>query len=703
MAAEALPMSSHSEDATTAPARARLAGSLRWPVVAIPGLTLDTLGGYLASLGLVRIATRHWPQLRACWRDESFAILNGPKALAELLANLKATAANRAWTPYERNWKSAQESDTKAKTTVKASLWRSQADETEVALFDAHLVLGGRRSFNPLLGHGGSTGRRSFADGWLEATAALANPKVLEDVSAALAGCPQAGLDKYNAGSWFSAANKAYNSGTNPYREGQVSPWAMALACEGLVFFRGGTSRQLGSRRQAGGAFPFVLAAAAAEDKAASGKGLGEVWAPVWARPMSVSEIEIMFSRGRAAVGGRGATTPAAFSAAIMQRGVDAGMVEFRRYVLEHTTSQNAFESRLASVVAVRARGGAGQEVAVTAALRLRDGLPKDTKKVFVGRQGLIDRTLVSFAERRDAAAARGLVDALVQSLGAADRNSAQREHVKDFQLLPGPWMAALTGEHETASPEIRVALAIASISPAPVRQGAKPTTAAFLAYWLGVAQSGRQWAMPKSVPFRRVWGGGNFIADAGAVLQRRLREVDPQAAPPFKGRSRVGLNDVEALLDDRLDTGEINRWAMRFSLFATGGWPPLSAWNPGAWPNPRRPLSPSLALYVLLKPCFDAQIAEAVGVKTPVRAGSASAIAALLARSDCAGAVQSAKRTLRAAGLDLADGEAGYATADPARLLASLLVPVHAHEIARPFRRWLSPARLDPGKEIEL
>ncbi len=65
-------------------------------------------------------------------------------------------------------------------------------------------------------------------------------------------------MEKLNAASWFSDANKLYNCGQKPYREGVVSPWAMALACEGLPFFAGAVSRRLGSRARAVGALPFV-------------------------------------------------------------------------------------------------------------------------------------------------------------------------------------------------------------------------------------------------------------------------------------------------------------------------------------------------------------------------------------------------------------------------------------------------------------
>ncbi len=38
--------------------------AIRLPVVPIPGLTPDSLGNYLASLGLLRVLAHEWPQVR---------------------------------------------------------------------------------------------------------------------------------------------------------------------------------------------------------------------------------------------------------------------------------------------------------------------------------------------------------------------------------------------------------------------------------------------------------------------------------------------------------------------------------------------------------------------------------------------------------------------------------------------------------------
>jgi len=39
------------------------------PAIALPGLRPDSLGNYLASLGLLRLLAREWPEVRIAWKD----------------------------------------------------------------------------------------------------------------------------------------------------------------------------------------------------------------------------------------------------------------------------------------------------------------------------------------------------------------------------------------------------------------------------------------------------------------------------------------------------------------------------------------------------------------------------------------------------------------------------------------------------------
>jgi len=451
---------------------------VKWRVLQVPGLVPDSIGNYLASIGLLVLAERKWTGIRGCWRCDQFLLVNGPADFTSLVAFLVSIAESNGWSDYGRNWGAEQKADTKAKNTETTGQWRSlEAKELELPLFHSHLALGERLSFNPLFGSGGNAGRRDFATGWKKAVSLLAKAKgktkelLEDDLSSFLAGGSCNHLDDYSAGSWFSSANKIYNSGTKrPFRNGQVTPWAMALACESFRLLMGGTSRQLGSYRATTGAFPFVTTAAAPESAGEAGRSIGELWLPIWSRPTSVVEAATLFNRGRAEIRGRGAITAPAFSVAILQRGVDAGITEFRRFALFHTTSENTFESCLAVVVPAMKSADSALAVALDVALDLRDSLPRDWKKgkrwIYAGLRGPLDRALIELSACPGPAAKRSLVDALVVALRAVDRNRSHRKHNVRFRLLPAAWTDSLIGEHDEITPEIRLAYAIASIRP---------------------------------------------------------------------------------------------------------------------------------------------------------------------------------------------------------------------------------------------
>ena len=691
---------------------------VKWRVLQVPGLVPDSIGNYLASIGLLVLAERKWTGIRGCWRCDQFLLVNGPADFTSLVAFLVSIAESNGWSDYGRNWGAEQKADTKAKNTETTGQWRSlEAKELELPLFHSHLALGERLSFNPLFGSGGNAGRRDFATGWKKAVTLLAKAKgktkeVLEDdLSSFLAGGSCNHLDDYSAGSWFSSANKIYNSGTKrPFRNGQVTPWAMALACESFRLLMGGTSRQLGSYRAATGAFPFVTTAAAPERAGEAGRSIGELWLPIWSRPTSVVEAATLFSRGRAEIRGRGAITAPAFSVAILQRGVDAGITEFRRFALFHTTSENTFESCLAVVVPAMKSADSALAVALDVALDLRDSLPRDWKKgkrwIYAGLRGPLDRVLIELSACPDPAAKRSLVDALVVALRAVDRNRSHRKHNVRFRLLPGAWTDSLVGEHDEITPEIRLAYAIASIRPSHTIPPSRNSeiTAPILAYWLGAENQGNWWAIPERVPLRRVWGAGEFAANIGAILRRRLVEERPDADPPFDGRLHVGLADIESLLLRQLDEAELTRWFFRFSLFSGQGASSL-AWAQRLRPGRRiEVVSPSTALFALFKPMFDGRLIRhgSIGASRTVKVGTLSRIAALLFRSDVSSAVEAARNAYHAVGVELGDFDCQFEAQNPSHLLASLMTPVRNNEVAQAFGRWRLPAKSKSRKETQ-
>jgi CRISPR-associated protein Csx17 len=156
---------------------------VRLSVIALPGLSPDSLGNYLASLGLLRVLSRRWPSTRIAWRDEVLQVVGGPPTLDALLDELVRVAGQRAWAPYERGWLAEQTKGTKLGQNKNAAPqagtpiaeWRAKQPEDAVVMLDSHIVATTRQMFNPLTGNGGSVGNRDFSDGWKLAVDAIAH------------------------------------------------------------------------------------------------------------------------------------------------------------------------------------------------------------------------------------------------------------------------------------------------------------------------------------------------------------------------------------------------------------------------------------------------------------------------------------------------------------------------------------------------
>ena len=291
---------------------------------------------------------------------------------------------------------------------------------------------------------------------------------------------------------------------------------------------------------------------------------------------------------------------------------------------------------------------------------------------------------------------------------GRADRNRGHPGRsksanplglVSDSNNSPGAWAASLLdAEGGDASAEARIGLALATLfSGKRTNNAEEEGSALFLPYWLGVQMKGPFCAMPEEVPFRRVWGAGTLTANLAAVLHRRLIEEEPSAEPPFGAWHRVALGDIEAWLMGAVDDAEVERWAMRFSLFDWKREHVAAVASRLGHASPPDSQSAELALFALLKPPFQRTLLNALLRKSSGRkatkVGPLSSIVAQLARGDLSAAVRLARIAYRAAGIEpvkLPSEE--FACAGPQRLLAALLIPARGGRLTELSLRWLSP-----------
>lgn len=686
------------------------------PAIPLPGLRPDSPGNYLASLGLLRLLARDWPEVRIAWKDGVLYAVGGPDSLDALLDQLMDVAINLRWTPYDRGWVVKQEESTKQKSGTPLAKWQAHATEEHLELFAAHVVPRDRVHFNPLLGTGGNAGKRAFSDGWLKAVDKLkkesdkSSGRARKELQSLLMDEPVTWLlEKLNAASWFSDANTLYNSGQNPYRKGLVSPWAMALACEGLPFFAGAASRRLGSRARAVGAFPFVTLAAAPNTAGEAGRDNAEVWAPVWERPMTLPEVRALFARGRAEVRGRGAVTPAAFATAIVERGVDAGVTGFLRFSLGRTTSANTFEPRFEGSIFLPTSEIWNHPVeaatpltkAFERILTLVERLPPDVKEGqrwrFAGLRGPIERAMIQLAASpSDPESACGLLDAVVAVLDKVDRNQGHRARQVSWEPLPVEWLPALFGSHP---PPLEARLALAAVS-------GFPASRPFALYRFGVEWQYGRCVHPKQAPFRWVWGAGELPRVLADVLARRVLDWEratkdgSRQEPPARLLMPASCQSVDAWLAGHVDEQLFECWLSRLALFDWRRVPEPVAARFNNRDGGNVPIGGMLAMFGLFHPLFDLQplrppgsednmLDPKSGARTPA---AARRLIALIRTGQTDAAVAFAFSRYAMAKTWLVKTNVPWSIEDPQRLLASLLLTVPPHGRASLIQRWLRP-----------
>jgi CRISPR-associated protein Csx17 len=491
----------------------------------------------------------------------------------------------------------------------------------------------------------------------------------------------------------------------------------MVLACEGLAFLAGGASRRLGARSaRAVGAFPFITQPIAANAEKEADRLRGEIWIPLWSRPMSLAEATTLFSRGRAELHGRGALTPAAFATAIRKRGVDAGVSEFRRYTLGRTTSSNTFEPRLEARFSLEvrtdarpttdARPATDERLAtvstierVTALIEQR-GFPRDGKR-FVGLRGPIESALLDVAsDPQSSEAGIALLDAVVSALDRIDRNRSFREGKIRWEPLPLAWLPSLFADKQPSSVEARLALSLVSAFSVP-----QP----FATYRFGVewkyGQTYANYTHTERPPARWVWGPGELARVLAAVLSRSLLDQEADANMLHQ-RGRAPLpattSQIRQWLSGDLDESLFSAWLSRLALFDWREVPqdvrarvPREDSAPGA--------DGELALLGLVQPLIDQRpliirdlspndiLSEDTGARTTEAARS---LVTLIRAGNLGAALRLASSRYAMAGARLATFDVPFATHHPDRLAAALLFTISDRDRASLFERWLRPRR---------
>jgi CRISPR-associated protein Csx17 len=658
----------------------------------LAGIRPDSLGSYLVGLGLLSALAAKWPEVRACWRNGCFALLEESLTREQvesyLLEEWRSTA-------YARWWGEKQKADTKAKADK--NLWKARSAESVVnaRLLDAHIVGVGRNQFNPVLGTGGNIGKRDLAKVYENAKALVASSE-----QTAIVGWLRATLyadfdaplpDLTSAGTWFVYANKTFNSGQGWYREGQISPWSFLLALEGALLLVGGAAKRLSANARSYAVFPFITDTPAPLSENEVGLFKAEFWAPLWKQPTSLPELRALLERGLTRIGQRTAKAPYEFAVAARSAGVDAGVEEFVRFVLRSTTSSQVYEAVPGERIKVGTADSADSEL-IQQIIPWLDRLPyepRDSKQKgkFKGLRGPLEQAIIRIAERADDAERwQHLLLLLAETQGRIDRNKSLRDRCRALGWLAEGWFNAAW---PSPPPEIQLARAVASLGAG----GEMPL--AVNVFGIELDKSRTPIFSGDKRPQRTIWHHGDLLRLLTDVLERRLVDTDAAQPLPLDAPARCPLAAVEAFLADSLDFELIGCWIPPLSLIK---WTqPLTAVG-ATCATQAHGTDGTMLLHSLFRSLFYPHKLEVSGKELfPDHLRPSAALARrllnLIRQGELAEAVQLAQNRYLAAGRAIVLPPVDLSAAHE-RIAAALIIPMHRRDVVSGLARWLQPSK---------
>jgi len=423
--------------------------------------TVDDLAAWLAETFVPT------PVLRAWNEDDGFGLTDGPPSaeLAQLLAipssrldpyRAALAVANEAAARFRGSW---------SKENVIRE-FRNRCPEQMVAWIDAAAVLvGGKAEHPPLLGTGGSDGNFDFADNLHQHLATILAPgeaattRRLALIRDVLHGTQIEALTAATAGQFDPGAVGTRNGSPFGKARPLVNPWTFVLMIEGAMLFAATLARRSIHNVAGRAAIPFTVAQSPeGSPSGADEDSRGEVWVPLWRRPLTYAEIRHIFGEARAAWRGRPAQRAAEFYAATRTLGIARGIDAFVRYGIHQRNGKNHFAVPIERVV-VRNRP------AVALAARIEgwvNQVRRGDASTAIGQAARrYDAAYLEFAKTGDPIALGRLLATVTDLEMAVGRSGRARETVP--VRVPPNARRFLEVLRYAESPELRLAVGLAS------------------------------------------------------------------------------------------------------------------------------------------------------------------------------------------------------------------------------------------------
>lgn len=350
--------------------------------IELRGCSPEPLMSYLKAIGILRlIGDQKDPGATGCWHQESFLLqshLDRDAVLRFFLHEYRPTPVVGPWAggsgffstddrhavdaiaastsirfeAYRavincarnvlRQMGLAQKPDEASKHLLLRRL-RSEMPDEFLPWMDAAMVLQrDRQSYAAVLGTGGNDGRLDFSRNFMERLVRLGlvdgqgTAETERLLNNCLFGEPVAGLYPSSVGQF--APGRAGGPNATQGMEGDPldNPWDFVLMIEGTLMLAGAAVRRYAAGSAERASFPFTVRALAlgtapnSESEVAEARG--ELWLPVWERPVTADELRVLFGEARAEVDGRPAVDSLQFVRAVATLGIDRGISSFVRY-----------------------------------------------------------------------------------------------------------------------------------------------------------------------------------------------------------------------------------------------------------------------------------------------------------------------------------------------------------------------------------
>jgi len=559
---------------------------------------------------------------------------------------------------------------------------RAEATESLLAWLDAAVLLtSGDVRYPPLLGTGGNDGRLDFTNNFMQRVteifdvkSGIASTASRDWLADALLSQARPGLLTRAVGQFSPGAAGGPNAGSGFEGNAQVNPWDFVLMLEGALLFAAAATRKLQQNDYGSLSYPFTVRPSSAgsggsahSDEAAA---RGEIWMPLWQRPVGLAELASLLAEGRANLGRRAARDGFEFARALAELGVDRGIDAFQRYGFV-MRSGKAYLATPMGRVAVR-RNPDAELIHDLERGGFLDNLRRFVRsKEAPGQIRSLTRQLENALFQLTRGSSPALLQRILGLLGDIQSTAGKSPKTREALRSPLPrlaerWVhAADDGGHE-----FRIALALAGL-----HGGDMPMRAHF-----APLATGAKWDHWHAESRLAVWGEGELCAQLAQVLERRLLEATQRELgdKPLQYRFAASAAEIAAFLDRRCDDGKIAALLKGLALANI----PHSLRGDGADDPASLP-----AAYAVLKPLFvpNEWLRRSGALAEDARLPLPGQLIARLTSGRAAEAVDIAWRRLSIAGIPRARHPAAAPAvfdSDGLRLLAALMIPLRHRDL---------------------